>query len=151
MKRLSNMSKEELIELLQGDSSASPNDKIVYNKPIWASPDLLAPMTQDNILHLLHHPNSSPPPVCPRDTPNPSDTNPHWTAEELYWATGYCCFRSYRHLIAVTSDGKYIDGDGFPSSIGAYATIPKAPRGKPIVQTPSKYLDVVHLDIAFGD
>jgi hypothetical protein len=36
-------------------------------------------------------------------------------------------------------------------SLGSYATIPKAPRGKPIDRLPSKYLDIVHVGIAFGD
>jgi hypothetical protein len=30
-------------------------------------------------------------------------------------------------------------------------TILKAPRGRPIDPTPSKYLDIVRIDIAFGD
>ena len=32
-----------------------------------------------------------------------------------------------------------------------YTTIPQASRGKLIDCTPSKYLDIVHIDIAFGD
>ena len=39
----------------------------------------------------------------------------------------------------------------FPISIGAYKTILRAPCGKAINRTFSKYLDVVHLNIAFGD
>ncbi len=36
-------------------------------------------------------------------------------------------------------------------SIGAFTTIPKAPRDKASNRTTSKKLDIVHLDIAFGD
>ncbi len=51
----------------------------------------------------------------------------------------------------MTNNRTFLDTGKFPTSIGAYTTIPKAPRGKPIDRTPSKFLDVVHLDIAFGD
>jgi hypothetical protein len=53
--------------------------------------------------------------------------------------------------VAVTKNSRFLGTGEFPTSIGAYTTIPKAPFGKPINRTPSKYLDVVHLDIAFGD
>jgi hypothetical protein len=56
-----------------------------------------------------------------------------------------------RHLISTTKDGWFIDNGEFPVSIGAYTTIPKAPHGILIDQTPSKYLDIVHIDIAFGN
>jgi hypothetical protein len=51
----------------------------------------------------------------------------------------------------VTKNGRFLDTDKLLTSIGAYTTIPKAPWGKPIDRTQSKYLDVVHLDIVFGD
>jgi len=61
--------------------------------------------------------------------------------------------RSSIALLAVvtTKDGSFIDNGEFPLSIGAFTTIPKAPRGKAIDRTTSKFLDIVHLDIAFGD
>ena len=65
--------------------------------------------------------------------------------------TGCCRFRNYHHLIHTSKDGQFLDNSKFPVSIGAYTTIPKAPRGKLIDHTPSKYLDIVHIDIAFGD
>ena len=65
--------------------------------------------------------------------------------------TGCRRFRNYRHLIHTSKDGHFLDNGEFPVSLGAYTTIPKAPRGKPIDRLPSKYLDVVHIDIAFGD
>jgi hypothetical protein len=83
--------------------------------------------------------------------PNPSDRKSHWTAEELHRITGCRRFRNYKHLISATTDGQFIDNGEFPVSLGSYTTIPKAPRGKPIDRTPAKYLNVVHLDIAFGD
>ena len=51
----------------------------------------------------------------------------------------------------MSKDGKFLDSGEFPASIGSYATIPKAARGKPIDCTLSKYLNIVHIDIAFGD
>ena len=108
--------------------------------------DPLTCMDTKDIIELLHTPDSSPPPIKPCDTPNPSDTKSHWTAEELHCITGCRCFCNYWHLLSVSKDGTYIDNGKFPTSIGAYTTIPKAPCG-----TATKYLDVVHLDIAFGD
>ena len=46
---------------------------------------------------------------------------------------------------------RLLDNGEFPVSIGAYVTIPKAPWGKPLDCTSSKYLDIVHVDITFGD
>jgi hypothetical protein len=83
--------------------------------------------------------------------PNASDTKSHWTAEELHCITGCRRFRNYRHLISTTKDGSFIDNGEFPLSIGSFTTIPKAPRGKAIDRTTSKFSDIVHLDIAFGD
>ncbi len=36
-------------------------------------------------------------------------------------------------------------------ALGSYATIPKAKQGGDIDQTKSYFLDVIHVDIAFGD
>lgn len=36
-------------------------------------------------------------------------------------------------------------------SLGAFTTIPKAPRGRAIAHEQSFYLNIVHVDIAFGD
>ena len=36
-------------------------------------------------------------------------------------------------------------------SLGSFTTIPKAPRGGAIAREQSFYLDIVHVDIAFGD
>jgi hypothetical protein len=53
--------------------------------------------------------------------------------------------------MAVSKDSTYINNGKFSMSIGAFTTIPKAPQGKPINCLPSKYLDVVHVNIAFGN
>jgi hypothetical protein len=58
---------------------------------------------------------------------------------------------NYWHLLSVSKDGTYINNGEFPTSIGAYMTLPKAPRGTAIDRTSTKYLEVVHLTIAFGD
>jgi hypothetical protein len=44
-----------------------------------------------------------------------------------------------------------MDGGEFPMSLGTFMTIPKAPRGGAIAREQSFYLDIVHVDIAFGD
>ncbi len=44
-----------------------------------------------------------------------------------------------------------MDGGEFPLALGSYTTIPKARRGGAIDSAHSRFLDIVHLDIAFGD
>ncbi len=51
----------------------------------------------------------------------------------------------------MTKDGSLLNTGKFPLSLGTYTTIPKAPRGKAIDRHQAKYLDIVHVDIAFGD
>jgi hypothetical protein len=46
-------------------------------------------------------------------------------------------------------DGSLIDNGEFPMSIDAFTTIPKVPCVKAIDRTTSKFLDIVHLNIAF--
>ena len=99
----------------------------------------------------LHWPGSTLPPICPCDTPNASKTKNHWTSEKLHCITGWCCFQNYKHVLYVTKDGTFVDNGEFPVSLGAYTTIPKALQGKSIDHRNSKYLDIIHLDIAFGD
>jgi hypothetical protein len=74
-----------------------------------------------------------------------------YTPEELHRLTGCRRFRNYQHLISSTKDGTLLNTGEFPLSLGTYATIPKAPRGKAIEQLPARYLDIIHVDIAFGD
>jgi hypothetical protein len=60
-------------------------------------------------------------------------------------------FRNYKHILEVSRDDEWMDGGEFPMSLGSYATVPKAKRGQPSDRTVYRYLDVVHMDIAFGD
>jgi hypothetical protein len=83
-------------------------------------------MTTDNIARLLHHPGTSFRPICPCDTANASDTKTHWSAVELHHIMGCWKFRNYKHLLQVSRDGEWVDRGEFPSSLGSYATIPKA-------------------------
>jgi hypothetical protein len=108
-------------------------------------------MTQENVINKLNRPNSILPPICPCNTPNPSNTKLHSTAEELHCIIGCRHFRNYWHLVTASKNGTFINTREFPVSISTYATISKASHGKPIHQTPAKFLDVVHLDIAFDN
>jgi hypothetical protein len=147
-KSLKDLDREELIQwlyLVEHPVPPSPTDTKLQS---------LAPlecMEREEILTLLHHPNTSPPAIQPCDTPNASDTKSHWTAEELHRITGCRRFRNYKHLISTKKDGSFIDNGEFLLSIGSFTTIPKATRGKAIDRTTSKFLDIVHLNIAFGD
>jgi hypothetical protein len=117
-----------------------------------ASPSrLLSMMTCEEIAKLLHHDGDLFPPVRPCDTANGSDKKTHWTAEELHRVMGCRKFRNYKQLLQVSLDGEWVDGGEFPPSLGSYATIPKATRGGALDRTRYKYLDAVHMDIAFGD
>jgi hypothetical protein len=60
-------------------------------------------------------------------------------------------FWNYKHLLQVSRDGEWINGGEFPPSFGSYATIPKSHRGGAIDRTRYRFLDAVHMDIAFGD
>jgi hypothetical protein len=64
---------------------------------------------------------------------------------------GCRCFQNNKHILQTSLDGQWIDGGEFPMALGSYATIPKAARGGDIDRTKSLFLDIVHVDIAFGD
>ncbi len=115
------------------------------------SPTLLLTLSQDDITRLIHHEGSSFPPICPCDWANGSNTKTHWTSKELHCALGCRCFWNYKHILQTSLDGKWIDGGEFLLAFGSYATIPKAKQGGDIDRTKSYFLDVVHVDIAFGD
>jgi hypothetical protein len=74
-----------------------------------------------------------------------------YTPKELHCLTGCCRFCNYQQTILTTKDGTLINTGKFLSSLGTYATIPKAPCGKAINRLPVKYLDIVHVDIAFSN
>jgi hypothetical protein len=108
-------------------------------------------MPYDNIARLLHHPGASFPPVWPCDTANASDTKMYWSAKELHWIMGCCKFCNYKHLLQVSRNGEWVDGGEFSHLLGLFATIPKAKKGGALDRTKYRYLDAVHVDIAFGD
>jgi hypothetical protein len=112
---------------------------------------LLSSLSREDVVRLVHRPGSVPPPVRPCDRSNGSDTKTHWTSEELHRALGCRRFRNYKHILQTSLDGQWMDGGEFPVSLGAFTTIPKAPRGKAINREQYFYLDIVHVDIAFGD
>jgi hypothetical protein len=60
-------------------------------------------------------------------------------------------FRNYKHLLQVSRDGQWVNGGELTPLLGSFDTIPKAKRIGPLDRTLYKYLDVVHMDIAFGD
>jgi hypothetical protein len=123
----------------------------LVDKPVSAAPRLLSTLSTTDILRLVHHPDTSPPLIRPCDTPNGSDTKTHWSAEELHRITGCSRFKNYKHLLQTSRDGVWTDSGEFPLAVGSYATIPKAKRGTPIDRTCYRYLDIVHVDIGFGD
>ncbi len=116
-----------------------------------AAPRLLSTMTPEDVARLVHHPGTSFLPVRPCNTANASNTKTHWTAEELHRIMGCRKFRNYKHLLQVSRDGEWIDGGKFPPSFGSYATTPKSHRGGAIDRTWYRFLDAMHMDIAFGD
>jgi hypothetical protein len=87
----------------------------------------------------------------PCDTANASDTKTHWSSEEIHRIMGCWKFRNYKHILHVSRDGEWVDDSEFPPSLGSFATIPKAKRGKLLGRSRYRYLDAVHMDIAFGD
>jgi hypothetical protein len=108
-------------------------------------------MAEDKIVTLLHHPGTGLPSICPCNTPNASKHKTTYTPEELHCLMGCSRFHNYQHIISTSKDGTLLNSGKFPLSLGSYATISKAPRGKPIDRLPSKYLDIVQVDIAFGN
>ncbi len=60
-------------------------------------------------------------------------------------------FRIYKHLLQVSRDGQWIDGSEFPLLLGSFATVPKINKGKTLDRMQYKYLEAVHINIAFGD
>ncbi len=108
-------------------------------------------ITREEILSYVHHPSSAPPPICPCDCCNASNTKTTWTPEELHRITGCYCFHNYNHIIEASKDRTPLNNGKFPIFLGLYATILKPPWGKAIDWLQAKYLDIVHMDITFGD
>jgi hypothetical protein len=85
-KNLRDLDRDELIQRLY---SLEVNKSALDISPLPGTPTApLVCMELDDINAQLHHPDKTPPPVHPCDTPNPSDTKSTWTAEELHPITG---------------------------------------------------------------
>jgi len=127
----------------------------VATSPSTASPKtpvlLSTSMSSDEITRLLHHPNTSLSDIRPCNTANASDTKTPWSSEVIYRIMGCRKFRNYKHILDASRDGAWVNGGEFPMSLGSYATVPKAKRGTSLDRTSYKFLDAVHMDIAFGD
>ena len=57
----------------------------------------------------------------------------------------------FKNILDVSGDGEWVDIGKFPMSLGSYATVPKVKRGTSLDPTSYRFLDAVHMDIAFGD
>ena len=99
----------------------------------------MSAMTEAEVRDHLHHPDSTPPPVRPCDTPSGSDKKTNWSAEELHRIMGCRKFKDYKQLLRTTRDGRWVDAGEFPLSLGAYATIPKNCRGSAIDRRQCKF------------
>jgi hypothetical protein len=151
---LKDLDRDALIQCLYSSELAAPPmpPPSASEVPKMGSPPTkLECMSTDDIIAHFHHPESCLLPIRPCDTPNSSDTKTTYTPEELHCLTGCHTFCNYHHIILTTKDSTLINTGKFPLSLGIYATIPQAPRGKANDKLPAKYLDIVHVDIAFGD
>jgi hypothetical protein len=108
-------------------------------------------MTRDEIVLLLHHDNCLLPSVFPCNMVKASDTKTPWLAKELHRIMGCCKFWNYKTNLQVSLNGEWVHSGEFPPSLGLFATIPKAKPSLPLDWTKYFYLNVVHMDIAFGD
>ncbi|KAL7525339.1 hypothetical protein ACHAWF_001311, partial [Thalassiosira exigua] len=143
---LRDLPREELIRRLYiHEHQPSPSGEGKAKKSVR----FLSTMSAEEIRQHLHHEGTTPPDPC--DTSNGSDTKSHWTSEELHPALGCRRLRNFKHVMQTSRDEVWVDNGEFPLALGSYATIPKAPRGKGLPRIRDKYLDVVHMDIAFGD
>jgi hypothetical protein len=135
----------------EGPAVSTPGCKfscpVLYDSS-HSPPVLASTMSRDEVMSLLHWDGSSLPAVCPS---NACDTKMRWSAEELHRIMGCCKFCNYKHLLQVSRNNEWVDGGEFPPLLGLFATIPKSKPGLQLDQTAYKYLDAVHMDIAFGD
>ncbi len=116
-----------------------------------SSPTLLSTLSWDDIARFVHRKGSSFLPVCPCDWANGSNTKTHWTSKEIHRALGCRHFQNYKHILLTSLYGQWINVDKFLLSLGSYSTIPKSARGGTIDCTKYSFLDVVYVDIAFGN
>ena len=112
---------------------------------------LLSALSPEEVRQYLHRPGTEPPPLRPCDMLCDSDKKVRWSAEEIHLATRARKFKNYQHLLQCTKSGEWVNVGEFPASLGSHISIPGAKRGKLIDRHLNKYLDVVHLDIGFGN
>ena len=60
-------------------------------------------------------------------------------------------FRNCKHILNVSRDDEWVDDGKFLMSLGSYATILKAKWGTSLDRISYRFLNVVHIDIVFGD
>ena len=87
-KSLKDMNGENLVKLLFTDTAPTGSSPPV-GQPKHKARDPLVCMDEKDIIELLHKSGSSPPPIRPCDTSNPSNTKLHWTAKELHCIMGF--------------------------------------------------------------
>jgi hypothetical protein len=114
-------------------------------------PQLLSTLPCDAIIKLIHCEGTDLPSVCLCNTANALDTKTHLTLDELHQAMGCRKLWNYKHLLQVSRDGKWMDGEEFPAFLGSYTPVHTSNSGGPIDHRKYKNLDPVHMDIAFGD
>jgi hypothetical protein len=136
-----------LLDWLSGLTVSPPSSS--GSDPV--APKLLSSLSHEEVVQLVHHPGSALPPVRPCDQSNGSDTKTHWTSEELHPALGCRWFSNYKHIIQTSLDGQWIDEGEFLVSLGEFKMILKATQGGAIDHEQSFYLNIIHVDIAFGD
>ena len=107
-------------------------------------------LSNTEVTQLLHK-FTTPPSIRPCDTPNTSDTQTAYTAEELHKAIGFRTLKNWKQMVAVADGASYLDNGEVPTLLSKFANMSKAPRGKEIEKEASSYLEYVNVDIAFGD
>ena len=146
--------------------SVSWMDDITYHIPnrkcpnTWKVPPPPSPLSipsdtnrrisPDELLLFSSNPHTPPPPVRACDTPNESDTLQHLTSDQIYKLFGNRRFRDYESFCSASKDCTFIKGGQPIPSIGEFATMRRRKRGKTRAPTPH-YLDLVHMDIVYGD
>jgi hypothetical protein len=127
-------------------------------KPTLATPAepprLLSTLPRNAIIKLIHHEGTHPLIYLPfvRATQSTHRTRrPIGHRKSFIGLWAVTNFWNYKYLLQVSRDGVWMDGREFPACLGSHATILKSNSGGPIDRRKYKYLDAVHMDIAFGD
>ena len=123
--------------------------EVEYNMPTPKHTHLKL-LSNADVIKLVHS-STTPPSIRPCDTPNASDTQTTFTAEEIHRFTGFRKLKNYKHMIDVADGATFLDNGEVPLLLSKFANMSKAPRGKEIEKEASSYLEYVNCDIAFGD